>query len=136
MRPANQVLQDIRHFQPTEGNWLELDDLMTELWETSEPASYTKQLFELLERFPSDESQGVLWRVLHGLESLGNYETELIQSIQRQPTEITTYMVHRIANTGATMISGHPVPELYESIVTHPLAPVEAKEIAKSYLYY
>ncbi|UOQ97018.1 hypothetical protein MUN81_17475 [Hymenobacter sp. 5317J-9] len=134
MRPANQVLQDIQHFQPTEGNWLKLDDLITELWETGEPDRYIEQLFELLERFPTDESQGVLWGVLHGIEALNNYELELLKSIQRQPTEITTYMVHRIANTGATMTMGRSISELYRLIATHPLAPVAAKEIAESYL--
>ena len=134
MRPVNQVLRGIQRFQPNEGNWLELDDLMTELWETGEPNKYTKQLFELLERFPTDESQGVLGGVLHGLESINNYEPELLKSIQRQPTDITAYIVHRIANTGATVLAGHSITELYRLIESHPLAPLGVKEIIQSYL--
>jgi hypothetical protein len=36
-RPVDEILEGIRQFEPDDGNWLELDGLLEELWETSEP---------------------------------------------------------------------------------------------------
>jgi hypothetical protein len=134
MRLDNDILREIQQYQPIENNWLKLDDLLSEIWEAGTPEIYTKQLFELLERFPVDESDGVLWGVIHGLESIDNYEPKLLASIHRQPTEITTHMVKRIANTGDKILAGQSIADIYRLIQAHPKAPIVVKEIAQSYL--
>ena len=89
-----------------EDDWLPLDHLLQELWAEGEPPEALIPLFRLLERFPEDESAGVLMGVLHGIESYPSYESELLDSLQRQPTDITFYLVRRIANTGQQTIAG------------------------------
>jgi hypothetical protein len=70
MRSVTTILHDIERFQPTkEGKWLALDDLLQELWREEFPTEALSPLFQLLERFPNDESAGVLWGVLHGIEA-------------------------------------------------------------------
>ncbi|MDJ0367914.1 Con-6 family protein [Hymenobacter sp. H14-R3] len=136
MRPTSVILQDIKKFQPTaDGNWFTLHELVQELWTEDEgPAEALVPLFRLLERFPEDESAGVLWGVLHGIESYPNYETELVQSLQRHPTDLTVTMVHRMANSGYTLVAGHAMKSLYQAVLAHPRASEEAKERAQDYL--
>ena len=136
MRFTSAILHDIEKFQPTEdGNWLALDDLIQELWSEGEaPVEALVPLFHLLERFPEDESAGVLWGVLHGIETYPNYETELVQSLHRQPTAITVTMVRRMANSGYALVAGRSMASLYQAVLTHPKAPEEAKESAEDYL--
>ncbi len=121
MRPTSAILHDIEKFQPTEdGNWLALDDLLQELWiEEEGPHEALVPLFQLLERFPKDESAGVLWGVLHGIETYPQYETELVDSLRRHPTDITVTMVRRIANSGHTLVAGQPIESLYQAVLTH-----------------
>jgi hypothetical protein len=136
MRPTAIILQDIARFQPTaDGNWLALDALVQELWAEGEgPAEALVPLFQLLERFPEDKSAGVLWGVLHGIESYPQYEAQLVQSLQRHPTNLTVTMVHRIANSGYTSIASHPLDSLYRAVLAHPKASDEANESAQDYL--
>lgn len=136
MRSTVIILQDIAQFQPTaDGNWLALDALVQELWtEGKGPAEALVPLFQLLERFPKDESAGVLWGVLHGIESYPDYEAQLVQSLQRHPTDITVTMVRRMANSGYASAAGHPLDSLYRAVLTHPKASDEAKESAQAYL--
>jgi hypothetical protein len=136
MRTTSAILQDIKKFQPTsDGNWLALDALVHELWAADEgPAEALVPLFQVLERFPKDESAGVLWGVLHGIESYPNYEAQLVQSLQRHPTDLTVTMVRRMANSGYTSIAGHPLDSLYRAVLSHPKASDEAKESAQDYL--
>ncbi len=136
MRPISAILHDIEKFQPTDdGNWLALDDLLQELWSEEEgPAEALVPLFHLLERFPEEESAGVLWGVLHGIETYPNYEAELVQSLHRHPTGITVTMVRRMANSGYTLVAGHSIESLYHAVLTHPKASKEAKESAEDYL--
>jgi hypothetical protein len=136
MRPTSAILQDIEKFQPTAaGNWLALEELVQELWAADEgPVEALVPLFQVLERFPEDESAGVLWGVLHGIESYPNYEVQLIHSLQRHPTDLTVTMVRRMANAGYTSVAGHPLASLYRAVLSHPKASDEAKESAQDYL--
>ena len=92
-------------------------------------------LFQLLERFPKDESAGVLWSVLHGIETHHpNYEAELIQSLRRHPTDITVMMVRRMVNSGYSFVAGQSSKSLYQAVLTHPKDSEEAKESARDSL--
>lgn len=135
MRPITSILHDIEQFQPTkEGNWLALNDLLQELWTEELPKEALSPLFQLLERFPNDESAGVLWGVLHGIEAYPEYETELVDSLQRHPTDLTVTMAGRIANSGQQLIAGQPIASIYQSILNHAKANADTKENALAFL--
>ncbi|MDF7815208.1 hypothetical protein [Hymenobacter sp. YC55] len=134
MRSTSAILHDIETFQPLEDDWLALENLLQELWQEEHPAEALVPLFHLLERFPEDESAGVLWGVLHALEAYPDYEAELVDSLRRQPTELTLTMLRRIANAGQALVAGHPINSLYEVVLAHPMASEEVKETAQDYL--
>lgn len=136
MRPTSAILHDIEKFQPTQdGNWLALDDLVEELFLKESPPEALGPLFHLLERFPNDESAGVLWGVLHGIETYHpTYEAQLVQSLRRHPTALTVTMVRRMVNSGYRLVAGQSVESLYEAVLTHPKASAEAKEYAQDFL--
>lgn len=136
MRSTSAILHDIEKFQPTEdGNWLALDALLEELFMEDSPPEALVPLFQLLERFPKDESAGVLWSVLHGIETYHpHYEAELVQSLRRHPTDMTVTMVRRMVNSGYSLVAGQSSKSLYQAVLTHPKASEEAKESAQDYL--
>jgi len=135
MRLIDNILNDIKLFQPTkEGNWLALDNLLQELWAEEFPREALYPLFQLLERFPNDESAGVLWGVIHGIEAYPEYETELVDSLKRHPTDLTVTMAGRIANSGQQLIAGQPIESIYQLVINHPKADADAKETAQAFM--
>lgn len=128
MRTTREIIHDINHFVPDDGNWLRLDTLLDELWTSGDPQTEIENLFKLFERFPKDESAGVLWSALHGLESLDNYEPELLASLNRQPSGMAITMLKRISNTGQKKIAGVDLDIIVKSLMDHPLSTDPIKE--------
>ncbi|WP_446904859.1 hypothetical protein [Burkholderia sp. YIM B11467] len=100
------IAHDIATFIPEGDNWLVLDLLLTELWQAGHPEQAIPELLSVFERYPEEDGSGVIWGVLHGLESLPNYEPELLRSIARQPSEFGVCMVGRLLNTGRREVDG------------------------------
>lgn len=53
-------------FQPR-NSWLQLEDLLEELWELGPPLDALVPLFRFLERLPEDDKGGVLKGLMHGI---------------------------------------------------------------------
>jgi len=97
MRTQQQILKDIEDFRPVDDNWLPLDDLLAELWHGRIDASCFRTLFGVFERYPEEHGGGVLWSILHGIESMDiDYEDELRQSLSRQPSHMAEVMLRRL----------------------------------------
>lgn len=105
-RTTADIAHDIATFAPKKDNWLALDSLMAELWQAGHPEQAIPELLSVFERYPEEEGFGVVWGVLHGLEALPNYETELLRSLSRQPSEFGVRMVGRLLNAGTTEVGG------------------------------
>lgn len=105
-RTTVDIAHDIATFVPKEDNWLALDSLVAELWQEGHPEQAIPQLLSVFERYPEEDGFGVMWAVLHGLESLPNYGPELLRSLARCPSEFGVLMVGRIINAGIEEISG------------------------------
>ncbi|MGL6095212.1 MAG: hypothetical protein ACRC7O_05335 [Fimbriiglobus sp.] len=103
-RAVDQIIADIRDFQPVGGNWRRLDDLLGELWATNKPDRHIPDLLAVLERFPTVDGAGVLWSVVHGVESFIGYEPELIRSVRTTPSELGVMMVGRLLNAGVMQV--------------------------------
>jgi len=133
MPSLSTLLRSLDSFQPHD-SWMRLEDLLEELWELGPPADALMPLLRFLERFPEDDSGGVLMGLMHGIEIFSEYETELLDSLQRQPTEKTLLLVRRIANTGQKTIAQHPVASVYRAVYAHPNAPLDVKQMAQDFL--
>lgn len=101
MRQAAQVLHDINQFHPVDGQWLPFDDLLKELWSLgTPPLESLSVLFGVFERFPDDDGAGVLWSIVHGIESLPyEYDALLAESYRRCPSEMAQIMLTRLAKS-------------------------------------
>jgi len=96
-RSIGAILQDIRSFEPVDGNWLGLDDLLGELWSQRVPADVIPTLFGVFERYPDEDGAGVFWSIVHGVESMDTqYEDQLRESLARQQSEMATVMLRRL----------------------------------------
>jgi hypothetical protein len=102
-RSIADILKDIETFHPEDDEWLPLDDLFEELWETGAPPQEAiPVLFRVFERFPNSDGAGVLWSIVHGIEGLPyNYEVALKQSYDRVPSEMAAIMLRRLAKANA-----------------------------------
>ena len=105
-RTTKNIASDIAAFRPEDSDWGILDSLLTELWQTGQPAKAIPELLGVFERYPEDDGFGVAWSVLHGLESLPNYEPELLRSVARQPSEFGVMMLGRLLNAGRHDVDG------------------------------
>ena len=115
-RAATEVVADIHAFQPAGSDWVALDDLLAELWDTGAARRHIPDLFAVLERFPEDDGSGVLWACLHSIEALPGYEPELVRSVRRRPTELCVIMVGRLLNAGVSDIQGVALVSLLQEV--------------------
>jgi hypothetical protein len=96
-RPVFAVLKDIQEFTPVRSNWRPLDDLLDELWSRGVAAGSLPILFGVFERFPDDDGAGVLWSIVHGIESLPiDYEPALRASLGRKSSFMGRVMLERL----------------------------------------
>ena len=106
-RITTTIARDIARFAPDEdGDWRRLDVLLDELWQAGAPEQAILEMLSVFERYPEDDGHGVMWSLVHGLEKLPNYESALLSSLARQPSELGIVMVGRMLNSGVTAVDG------------------------------
>lgn len=119
MRTSRSIITDIEQFEPQDGNWLQLDRLLNELWETGKQENFTGDLLRVFEKFPEEDGAGVFWSIVHGLENFSTYENELIESLIRQPSELGLIMLRRIKNSGIRTIGGIDISKIVRDILSN-----------------
>ena len=86
------------------------------------PSSLTPEqhraLFGLFERFPEHDGFGIFWSILHMLETSSRYDSFLLESVHRQPTEFNLRMVSRLINSGFTRIGPVDLPSVLKAVST------------------
>lgn len=102
----------VREFIPDDGGWLPLERLLEEVFSSPQPTRYYHAIFNLFERFPADDGEGVFWSAVHGMEAVGNYESLLLQYFRRYPTLMTETLLIRMKNAGKDEIQGMPIISL------------------------
>lgn len=100
------LARKIAEFEPKNGDWLPLEKLFEETFQSLEVVKYYSAIFNLFERFPKEDGAGVFWSALHGMEAIGNYESELVLFFRRYPSEMTRIMLVRLRNSGQTHVAG------------------------------
>ncbi|MGJ8738784.1 hypothetical protein [Zobellia laminariae] len=119
MRHIKEIIAEIESYESDDGNWLRLDELTIELWESGKPELGIDSLFGIFEKYPTDDGAGVFWSILHGLETL-EYEQKLYDSLMDKPSHMTITMLKRIENTQSEMIAGKSISELKSFIKNNP----------------
>ena len=132
MRTSKDIVRDINQFVPDDGNWSELDKLLSELWRTGDQENFTTDLLKIFERFPEEDGNGVFWSIVHGLESFRSYEQDLIDSLNRQPSEMALLLLRRIKNSGAATIAGMEINRIVRDLLLNgQITPTLRQEIMK-----
>lgn len=112
-----------------------LKALTDELLQTPNPEQAIEAMFKVFERLPDADldAPGPLI-LLHTIEDIGNYKERLIESVRRQPTPSTVWMVNRILNKPQTKERRKFLLSLLEDTLVHPLASVKTKQEAQNFL--
>jgi hypothetical protein len=117
-RTSAEIAHDIATFVPENEDWRPMDLLLAELWKAGNPGQAIPELFSVFERFPEEDGAGVIWSVLHALETLPDYETELVRSLARKPSEFGVLMVSRLLNAGTRQVRGVSLVELLRELAS------------------
>ncbi len=87
----------------------------------------------LLERFP-DAELGNPGPIVHELEAIAGYESQLLESLHRQPTFLTVWMVNRILNSDLTEHEKAIWLAELKAAGQHPKSSESTKECAEEFL--
>jgi hypothetical protein len=120
-RPLATVIAEIEHFAPgADGSWLSLDALLQEA-ATCAPdlAPAVEPLLRLFERFPRHDGFEVFWSVIHLVESIPGYESALVDSVKRCPTEMGATMLRRLVRSGVERVGDVELPPLVAWASSH-----------------
>ncbi|WP_334484472.1 hypothetical protein [Bradyrhizobium algeriense] len=90
-------------------------------------------MFSLLERFP-DAEFGSPGPLVHELEAIPGYLPLLRDSVHRQPTHLTVWMINRVLNANLSSDQrGAWLSEL-RAVLEHPLASEQTRRSAEDFL--
>ncbi|WP_447895382.1 hypothetical protein [Vreelandella sp. GE22] len=135
MRNIEAIIKDIEEYAPVNDEWESLDELIDEACNANDRRVF-KPLLGLFERNQDHDGYGVFWSIVHGLEGLGGYETELAASVLSKPHEMSVLMLNRMLNGGIQAIDGRPVLEILKEIATNTAFPNSLREDAKRFVAY
>ncbi len=133
MRNIEDVVRDIDSFIPVNDEWEALDELVEEACNFND-IRVVKSLLFVLERNPEHDGHGTFWSVVHGLENIGNYEKELVQSVLNKPHEMSLLMLNRLLNSNVDLIDGKPIVEILREVSDNSKFSKGHRETAKQYL--
>lgn len=128
MRTSQDIVTEINKFEPQDGNWLKLDLLLAELWESGNQENFMTDLLKVFERFPDEDGAGVFWSIVHGVESFNSYERQLVDSLNRQPSEMGLIMLRRLINNGTKTIDGIEISKIVADLISNERATTAFKQ--------
>lgn len=133
-RPISEIIADIEGFKPSKGNWLGLDALLQELFLSGSSPVAIDAMLHVFERYPGEDGAGVFWSIVHGLESLPGYESRLVESIRRVPSDFALLMVNRLLNGECREVGGERLLSLLERVARDETARPEIRQEAQEIL--
>lgn len=104
-RDIQDIIDEFRRFTAADFDYMKeatgpdrLHALCDEVDRLREPAVVFPEFFALMERLP-DSELGTPGPLVHTMEKhVGSYESLLVDSVKRKPTDLSVWMVNRILN--------------------------------------
>ena len=93
-------------------------------------------LLGVLERSPLDDGFESYWSIVHFLEACESYEPSLLDSIERQPADLTLTMVNRMLNAGINAYDGRPLLQVLASVAQRSELDGRLREVARNFIEY
>lgn len=112
-----------------------LHDITEALLELPKPERAIKSFFDVMERMP-EADLGTPGPLVHTLEKLPGYQTELAASIKRIPTHLSLWMVNRILNVTKVEGDREHWLKLFSTAAKHPCSTERAKRDALHFIEY
>jgi len=113
-----------------------LNGLTDELMTMPQPERAVPALFAVMERMP-DTEMGTPGPLVHTLEWMrGRYEQELVESIKRQPADLSVWMVNRILNGTRDSRQRQIYLDLLRLAAEHPKAPESVRHEAEHFIQH
>ena len=75
-----------------------LEEYIDEIWENEQEESFIETLFEVFENNSKHDGYGIFWTILHGIETIPNFEKYVLSSISKQVSDFSLIMAIRILN--------------------------------------
>jgi len=135
MRNAEDIIKDLNSYSPTNDEWNDLDSLIDEATNYS-GEEVVHALLSILERNPDHDGFGVFWSIVHALEEIGGYEAELINSIRRQPHEMSILMLNRMLNAGINKIDSVPIINILQEVADNAALSNDIRVQAHGFIEY
>jgi hypothetical protein len=112
-----------------------LYELTDKLEEDGDGILAIEPMLRLIEKYPTTDfgSPGPL---VHTIERLGQYEQKLLDSLDRQPTQLTVWMLNRVINGTKKKATRTTLIKKLESITQNPKADDETKEEVMDFLKF
>ncbi|MDF2986633.1 MAG: hypothetical protein K0R50_2143 [Eubacterium sp.] len=127
------ILNKLKSFTPQNADWITLEDILEELFNSDNPEPSLNAMLSIYERYP-DEDNEVLWGMLHGIESIEYYEQNVIESLNRKPSFFGVLMINRLLNAGITAIGNVNLLDTLKLVTVNSSATSYVKEEAERFL--
>ncbi len=111
-----------------------LEDSIQQLLASENAELGIDALLRVLERFPTKDGYGIFWSIVHGVETLANYEEKLIESVRRQPSEFSLLMINRMLNARMAEVKGINLVSVLKDVATDERQPEEIRAEARGFV--
>jgi len=133
MRNIEEIIKDLNNYSPVQDEWRGLDELIAEAAEYHGD-KIVRALLNVLERYPTHDGYGVFWSIVHALEAMTGYEAELVNSISRQPHEMSVLMLNRLINGGISDIEGKPIINILKEVSNNEVVSKDIRNQANDFI--
>ena len=135
-RSVDDLIAALRSFEPTKDesdNVHRLNEIFEGFHLFADREEAAPEIFALIERFPEADF-GTPCPLVHELEALATYPKLLAASLQRQPTELATWMANRLLNSPLARDKRNAWLQHLTDVTTHARAPAAVRESAIRFL--
>ena len=134
---ADEAIAVLEKFEPSEvdrDNAIRLYDVFERVRDLPNRHALIPAIFALMERLPGTVL-GTPGPLVHELERMGGYEVQLRESVFRQPSFLSVWMVNRILNVENDKATRESWIHLLEIAAAHPRAPHSVRENAAAFIH-
>lgn len=138
-RTFDQLLEEFAALEPSDfddefAGLDKLRGLTHELMTHQQPERAIPAMFAVMERMPVTE-MGTPGPLVHTLEQMrGRYEQELVESVKRQPANLSVWMVNRILNGTRDSEQRQTYLDLLQIAAKHSKAPETVRHEAERFI--
>lgn len=111
-----------------------LEDSVNQLLASKNPELGIDALLRVFEKFPNKDGFGIFWSILHGLESLPNYQEKLVESVNRQPSYFGVMMINRMLNSSHREVKSMELLSVLKKVVADERLEEEIRREAQNFI--